>query len=125
MQDTPAYLSNHDTAVLKVMFLTLSAGVMSQLFLSNVPWNSKEAEVRQWIETRGFPVDSVHVVRDLEANASPAFAYVTLQDNSQNEMAIQALNGQKLKDRVVKVTVDWREARAMAASIRVKLTNKE
>ena len=98
---------------------------MSQLFLSNVPWNSKEAEVRQWIETRGFPVVSVHVIRDLVANASPAFAYVTLQDNSQNEMAIKALNGQKLKDRIVKVTVDWREARAMAASIRIKLTNKE
>jgi RNA recognition motif-containing protein len=81
---------------------------MSQLFLSNVPWDCHEAEVRQWIETRGFPVDSIHVIRDLVANASPAFAYVTLHDNSQNGEAISALNGQKLKDRILQVKVDWR-----------------
>jgi RNA recognition motif-containing protein len=98
---------------------------MSQLFLSNVPWNIKEAEVQQWIETRGFRVDAVHVIRDLVANSSPAFAYVTLRDNSQNERAIKALNGQKLKDRIVKVIVDWREARASTVSIRAKRTNKE
>jgi RNA recognition motif-containing protein len=98
---------------------------MSQLFLSNVPWNCKEAEVQQWIETRGFRVDAVHVIRDLVANASPAFAYVTLSENSQNDKAIKVLNGQKLKDRIVKVKVDWREARARTVSIRVKPTNKE
>jgi len=98
---------------------------MSQLFLSNVPWNCKEAEIQQWIEARGYRVDSIHVIRDVVANVSPAFAYATLRDNSQNENAIQALNGQKLKDRNVKVKVNRSEARAASASQFVKLTNKE
>ncbi len=98
---------------------------MSQLFLSNVPWNCKEVEVQEWIETRGFRVEAVRIIRDLVANASPAFAYVTLRYKSQNEKAIKVLNGQRLKDWIVKVQVDWREAWPGPVSIRVKLTNKE
>jgi RNA recognition motif-containing protein len=82
---------------------------MAQLFLSNVPWNCPEADVQHWIESNGFPVHSIHSIRDLEAKASPEFAYVTLRDNTQNGAAIEALNGHRLKDRILQVKVDWRE----------------
>jgi RNA recognition motif-containing protein len=84
---------------------------MSPLFLSNIPWNCRENDVRHWVESKGYPVETVDVIRDLVANASPAFAYVTLRDSSQNVAAIQALNGQVLKDRILQVKEDWRGVR--------------
>ena len=81
---------------------------MTQLLLSNVPWNCEEAELRQWIEPRGFPVSSIRVIRDLVANGSPAFAYVTLHDSSQIGEAIEVLHGQKLKGHIVQVQVGSR-----------------
>ena len=90
---------------------------MSQLLLSNVPWNCQESEVRLWVESNGFPVAAVHVIRDLVTNASPAFAYVTLRDNTQIISAIRALHGQKLKDRTMQVEEDWRIGQQVQGSI--------
>ena len=98
---------------------------MSQLFLSNVPWNCEESEVQQWIESEEFPVYSVHIIRDPAASALSAVACVTLRDNSLCKKAVLVLNGQKLKDRTVKVNMDGSEARAMTVSAGMKLRNKE
>ena len=88
---------------------------MSQLFLSNVPWNCEEFQIQQWIELEGFPVFSVHIVRDFSADALSAVAYVTLRDNSLCSKAVLGLKGRKLKDRTVKVNMDGRAARGMTA----------
>jgi RNA recognition motif-containing protein len=83
---------------------------MTTLFLSNVPHNCEEAEVRHWIESRGFPVYSVRIVRDIVAGVSPGFGYIGLQDSRQQFDAIRALHGQDLKGRAVQVKPDWRKA---------------
>jgi hypothetical protein len=81
------------------------------LFFSNISHNCLEPELREWVESKGFPVRSVHLVRDLVAGVSPAFAYVGLCEAARTGEAIQRLNGQRLKDRVIRVERDWRDLR--------------
>lgn len=82
---------------------------MSSLFLSNVPHDCGDAELLHWVETRGFPVASVRIVRDMVAGVSPGFGYVALRDNELDGQAISALNGQNLKGRSLEVKRDWRK----------------
>jgi RNA recognition motif-containing protein len=84
---------------------------MSSLFLSNVPHDCEDSELRTFVETRGFPVDSVRIVRDMIAGVSPGFGYVALRDSDLDMKAISALNGQHLKGRPLEVKKDWRTAR--------------
>ena len=83
---------------------------MASLFLSNVPHDCDEAELLHWVETRGFAVDSVRIVRDMVAGVSPGFGYVALRDQDLDAQAIKELNGQNLKGRSVEVKKDWRKA---------------
>ena len=83
---------------------------MPQLFISNVPWNCDEPELRQVFESKGFGVDSIRFVRDLVTHVSPAFAYVTLHDGTLNAAAIKATHGQKLKSSILKVQEDRRRS---------------
>jgi len=80
---------------------------MPQLLLSNVPWNCKDSELRDWVTSHGFSVDSVRLVQDLIASGSPAFAYVELSDSNQNALAIEKLNRRILKGSVVQVQEEW------------------
>jgi RNA recognition motif-containing protein len=83
---------------------------MSSLFLSNISHDCDEAELLHWVETRGFAVDSVRIVRDMVAGVSPGFGYVALRNQDLNAQAIKELNGQNLKGRSVEVKKDWRKA---------------
>jgi RNA recognition motif-containing protein len=82
---------------------------MTSLFLSNVPHDCEDAELRRWIESRGIPVYSIRIVRDLVAGVSPAFGYIALQDGAQEFEAIRVLDGQDLKGRALRVKPDWRK----------------
>ena len=83
---------------------------MSSLFLSNVPYDCDDAELLHWVETRGFSVDSVRIVRDTVASVSPSFGYVALRNNELDAKAIKELNGQVMKGRSLEVKKDWRKA---------------
>jgi RNA recognition motif-containing protein len=83
---------------------------MPQLLLSNVPWNCKESELREWVTSYGFSVDSVRLVRDLVTNGSPAFAYVQLNDSNHNALAIDKLNRRVLNGNVVQVQEEWQSS---------------
>jgi RNA recognition motif-containing protein len=81
---------------------------MPRLFLTNIPCDCQDAELRVWIEEQGFDVDSIRVVRDLVAGVSPAFGYVSLRGSNQAIDAIRILDGQRLKGRTLQVREDWR-----------------
>ena len=83
---------------------------MSSLFLSNVPYDCDDAELLHWVETRGFSVDSVRIVRDTVAGVSPSFGYVALRNGELDAKAIEELNGQIMKGRSLEVKKDWRKA---------------
>ena len=79
---------------------------MPRLFLTNIPHDCHEAELQRWIETRGFDVDSVRLVRDLVAGVSPAFGYVSVRTRTDQTDAIEVLDGQHLNGRKIQVRKD-------------------
>ena len=89
---------------------------MAELFLSNIPFDCQESELQLWVESHGFRVRSVRLIRDLVAGVSPAFAYVTLNETARYLEAIHALNAQPLRGSVVHVKEDWRTVAAGKAA---------
>ena len=81
---------------------------MPRLFLTNIPYDCEDGDLRGWFEARGFAVDSVRVIRDLVAGVSPAFGYVSLRGESEAD-PIKLLDGQDLKGRRLQVRKDWRD----------------
>ena len=81
---------------------------MPQLFISNVPYDCEDAELRGWVESRGFEVESLRIVRDVVAGVSPGFGYVALRNRVPDIDAIRVLDGQSLKGRILQVKKDWR-----------------
>jgi RNA recognition motif-containing protein len=81
---------------------------MADIYLSNVPFDCKEPELQGWIESHGFPVDSIQLIQDLVAGVSPAFAYVHLRERGEHVRAVKALNGQNLRGRAVRVQPNWK-----------------
>jgi glycogen phosphorylase len=81
---------------------------MSRLFLSNIPCDCHEAELRQWVESHGLKVQSIRLVQDSVSGVSPAFGYVWVNGATEVSDAIQVLNGKPLRGRILKVTSDWR-----------------
>lgn len=84
---------------------------MHRLFLSNIPCDCHDAELRRWIEAQGLHVDSVRIVRDLVAGVSPAFGYVSIHTGNDEVNAVEVLNGKNLNGRTLQVREDWRIGR--------------
>lgn len=72
---------------------------MTRLLLANLPHDCTEREVQQWVESHGFTVTDLRVVRDLVAGVSPAFAYVTLGNECELIFAQAVLEGKMLRTR--------------------------
>ena len=64
---------------------------MRRLFLTNIPYDCEEGDLRGWLEAQGFAVESVRVVRDLVAGVSPAFGYVSLRGSTDDVDPIKLL----------------------------------
>ena len=82
---------------------------MARLFLTNIPYDCHETDVRRWIEAKGLDVDSVRLVRDLVTGMSPAFGYVSLRPQMDHADAIRLLDGEHLNGRKLQVRRDWRD----------------
>ena len=85
---------------------------MAKLFLSNIPYDCGDGELRQWVEASGFHVESILMIRDLVSGASPAFAYIQLHDTDKEIDAVRILDGQTLRGRTIQVKPDWRLKRS-------------
>ena len=79
-----------------------------QLFFVNVLHNCSERELQDWIESHGLKTESIRIIRDLVSGVSPAFAYAVLQNDSETERAIAALNGRKIRNQTVTVSLALR-----------------
>jgi RNA recognition motif-containing protein len=77
---------------------------VSTLFMVNIPYNCTESELQAWVESCGFGVKSVRLIRDIVAGVSPGFAYVEVPDASVLRDAIATLNGRNIRDRVILVS---------------------
>jgi RNA recognition motif-containing protein len=82
---------------------------MPRLFLTNIPYDCQDGDLRGWFEAQGFAVDSIRVIRDQVAGVSPAFGYVSLREGSHEADPVKLLDGKDLKGRRLQVRKDWRD----------------
>ena len=87
---------------------------MATLFMENVPHDCSDNELAQWVQSSGIPVKCVRQIRDVVAGVSPSFAYVDILETVGVTEAVNKLNGQKIRERVVLVS-QARRGRTTAA----------
>ena len=76
---------------------------MSNILLTNLPYNVSDREIREWIESRGIGTKSIRIVRDLVSGVSPAFGHVELKGSIELKEAISILDGKKMRNQNVLV----------------------
>jgi nucleolin len=76
---------------------------MPRLFIGNIPHASSDAELREWVESRGFSVASAQVIYDRNTGKSRGFGFVTLSEEIDLQVALNMLNGRRMDGRVVTV----------------------
>jgi cold-inducible RNA-binding protein len=85
---------------------------MSKLFVGNLSFTVTDADLQNWFESNGYPVESVQVVTDRKTGRSRGIAFVVLKQNDQLKDAIDKLNGKTLGGR----TVNVEEAKSLASN---------
>ena len=74
---------------------------MAEIFLTNLPHDCSDPELREWVESRGIEIKSTRIVLDLESGTAPAFGYVEIEDATLLKAGAALLNGRKLRDNTV------------------------
>jgi RNA recognition motif-containing protein len=77
---------------------------MARLYIGNLPHLTAEPELQAWIESNGFKVESVQVIKDLDTGASRGFAFAELPEVLDAQEAVSALNGQKMEGHDLRVS---------------------
>lgn len=73
-----------------------------KLYVGNLPFNTTEAELEETFGKHGA-LRSVKVITDRETGRSRGFAFVEFEDASSADAALNALNGQQLGGRDLRV----------------------
>src|SRR5262249_408357 len=76
---------------------------MARLYIGKIPHTTTEHELQAWLEERGFSVESIQVIRDLETGSSRGFAFVELPQVNANE-AVESLNGQRMEGHNLRIS---------------------
>jgi RNA recognition motif-containing protein len=77
---------------------------MARLYIGNLPHVTAEHELQAWIESHGFKVESVQVIKDLETGASRGFAFVELPEVIDAKEAVSVLDSQKMEGQILRVS---------------------
>ena len=75
---------------------------MKNIFVGNLDFNSTEETVRSLFERYGA-VNSARIMTDRDTGRSRGFAFVEMENESEADQAIQALNGYSLDGRALNV----------------------
>ena len=76
---------------------------MSRLFLGNIPHMASEDEIGVWLQSYGFIVEAVDIIRDRFTGGHRGFCFASVVDSSQGEEAVKNLNGQVMGGRRITV----------------------
>jgi RNA recognition motif-containing protein len=77
---------------------------MARLYIGNLPHLTAEHELQAWIESHGFKVDTVQIIKDLDTGASRGFAFAELPEVLDAQEAVSVLNGQKMEGHNLRVS---------------------
>ncbi|MDR1269003.1 MAG: RNA-binding protein [Planctomycetaceae bacterium] len=73
-----------------------------KIYVGNLAYRTTDDDLRQEFEKYGS-VGQVDIITDRETGRSKGFGFVEMLDNDQANAAIQALDGQTVGDRTLKV----------------------
>ena len=73
-----------------------------KLYVGNLPYSATEQSLREAFSASGT-VDSVSVITDRDTGQSKGFAFVEMATDQEAQAATQAMNGQTLDGRQIKV----------------------
>jgi RNA recognition motif-containing protein len=73
-----------------------------KLYVGNLPYSATEQSLREAFAASGT-VDSVSVITDRDTGQSKGFAFVEMASDREAQAATQAMNGQMLDGRQIKV----------------------
>jgi len=76
---------------------------MSKLFLGNIPHAATENDICDWIQSYGFMVESVEIIRHRETGSPRGFCFATLMNTSDAETAVKKMNGTSMRGRAITV----------------------
>ncbi len=76
---------------------------MPKLFVGNLPHASSESELREWVESQGFRVESAEVIYDRVTGKSRGFGFVSLGADVDGQSAISTMNGRRMDGRILTV----------------------
>jgi len=74
-----------------------------KLYVGNLPYSTTEASLREAFSAHG-KVDSVNVITDRDTGQSKGFAFVEMASDSEAQKATDAMNGQSIDGRQIKVS---------------------
>ena len=74
----------------------------TKLFVGSLPWSVKDEELKETFEKHGT-VLSAKVITDRDTNRSRGFGFVEMENSSDAENAIKALNETELNGRNIVV----------------------
>src|SRR6478736_2469136 len=77
--------------------------VMPKIFVGNIPNASSDGELRKWVESYGFNVESAEIIYDRATGQSRGFGFVSLFDEAEIQKAISELHGQRMEGRILTV----------------------
>jgi len=77
---------------------------MARLYVGNLPHMTSEPELQAWIESQGFKVDTVQVIKDLDTGESRGFAFAELPEVLNAQEAVDALNGQRMEGHDLRIS---------------------
>jgi cold-inducible RNA-binding protein len=107
------YSSQHEHAPLRIANVSVildpiaqgmsTEEAMSKLFVGNLSFKVTDADLKNWVESNGYPVESAQVMSDHKTGRSRGIGFVILKRNDQLKDAIAKLNGQSFNDRTVNV----------------------
>ena len=72
------------------------------IYVGNMSYNTSESELRSLFEEHGT-VDAVRVIADRDTGRPKGFAFVEMNDDSEAQAAIDALNGREIDGRALTV----------------------
>ena len=73
-----------------------------KLYVGNLPYSATDASLREAFSASGT-VDSVTVITDRDTGQSKGFAFVEMSSDAEAQRAMQAMNGQTIDGRQIKV----------------------
>jgi len=76
---------------------------MTKLFFGNIPHSFSEQDITQWVESFGYPVETVEIIRDRSTGNPRGFVFVVLKNGDHAREAIQQLNGEQMDGRTITV----------------------